>query len=242
MTLAKPPPGTYATCEVCCWEDDIAEGGANHVSLVEARANFERIGAVAPRFNSFVRAPRGDEGPRASALPQVFLLGTTLAGRTTLTQRLGGAVAPRDQPSLIRMGDFACQLQMQWRTSWAYDVIRDAHVDERVRAERYFVLTCDAFIFVADSQRERMEANLAFVDQLAATLVRMGRKAVELPLVFVHNKRDLPNIVDETEARAALRWPRCRHVFTVATRDAKASLLGAAIAELLTAKTPDARG
>ena len=51
FTLTDCPPGTYATCAVCGWEDcggqyadlDLA-GGPNRVSLREARANVARIG------------------------------------------------------------------------------------------------------------------------------------------------------------------------------------------------------
>ncbi len=48
MTLTEEPPGTFEVCPVCGWEDDDAQardpdfaGGANRVSLREARANFE---------------------------------------------------------------------------------------------------------------------------------------------------------------------------------------------------------
>ncbi len=51
LTLLEPPPDTYDICRVCNWEDDGVqfrdpdyEGGANTVSLNQARENFQRYG------------------------------------------------------------------------------------------------------------------------------------------------------------------------------------------------------
>lgn len=55
--LAQPdtPAGTYDVCPDCGWEDDplqavdpTAEGGANRVSLLQARENYLRFGTVDP--------------------------------------------------------------------------------------------------------------------------------------------------------------------------------------------------
>lgn len=70
MTLAEEPPDTFAICPVCYWEDDGVQardpqyaGGANSVSLREARENFRRFGASEPEYVALVRAPRPDEIP-----------------------------------------------------------------------------------------------------------------------------------------------------------------------------------
>jgi hypothetical protein len=70
LTLANEPPGTYAICEVCFWEDDGVQfrdpdytGGANRVSLSEARDSFVRHGVADERFASNVRPPTADERP-----------------------------------------------------------------------------------------------------------------------------------------------------------------------------------
>ena len=54
-TLTGKPPGTYLICRVCGWEDDPVQfddpdytGGANRVSLAEARENFRQYGASDP--------------------------------------------------------------------------------------------------------------------------------------------------------------------------------------------------
>jgi Cysteine-rich CPCC len=54
-TLTEVPPGTFEICSVCGWEDDQVQasnpdyrGGANLVSLNEARANFLKFGRAEP--------------------------------------------------------------------------------------------------------------------------------------------------------------------------------------------------
>lgn len=70
LTLNERPPGTFDICKVCFWEDDNVQyedpdfrGGANDVSLNEARAAFIRIGASEERFLSQVRRPLLSELP-----------------------------------------------------------------------------------------------------------------------------------------------------------------------------------
>jgi hypothetical protein len=68
LTLNEKPPGTFAICPVCFWEDDDAQfrdptyaGGANRVSLGEARRNFIDFGAAMREFQEQVRAPLPEE-------------------------------------------------------------------------------------------------------------------------------------------------------------------------------------
>jgi len=67
-TLPAPPPGTFAHCEVCWWEDDSIqfadpdyEGGANAPSLTQARQNFKTIGVSDPKLKGHERPPRAHE-------------------------------------------------------------------------------------------------------------------------------------------------------------------------------------
>ncbi len=62
----------------------------------------------------------------------------------------------------------------------------------------------DGVIFVADSQLERVEANLESVDNLRVNLAEQGYNLDKLPYVIQYNKRDLPNAVDVAELRAQL--------------------------------------
>ena len=70
LTLDQEPPGTFRMCEVCLWEDDPVQfdnpdfsGGANHLSLNEARENFKRVGASDPRLAEQTRPARAREIP-----------------------------------------------------------------------------------------------------------------------------------------------------------------------------------
>jgi hypothetical protein len=70
LTLDETPAGTYAICPVCFWEDDgvqyrdpRSEGGANRVSLEQARANMRDHGVSEPRLAAHVRPPRPEERP-----------------------------------------------------------------------------------------------------------------------------------------------------------------------------------
>jgi len=70
LTLSAQPPGTFEICPVCFWEDDNVqaadptfEGGANKVSLQEARRNFAQFGASSEEAVRHVRKPLPEEIP-----------------------------------------------------------------------------------------------------------------------------------------------------------------------------------
>ncbi len=77
VTLDREAPLHQRRCEVCYWVKDPVQvgdwtyrGGANGISLVEARGNFAEFGACEARFRDQVRAPRPEEFPpwRASVV------------------------------------------------------------------------------------------------------------------------------------------------------------------------------
>jgi signal recognition particle receptor subunit beta len=57
----------------------------------------------------------------------------------------------------------------------------------------------DGVVFVADSQIERMEANLESVENLRVNLGEQGYDLSKIPYVVQYNKRDLPNIATMEE-------------------------------------------
>ena len=68
FTMNIKPDNTFQDCPVCYWEDDGVQldqpdlaGGANTMSLNEARKNFMKFGACDKRFITDVRPPREDE-------------------------------------------------------------------------------------------------------------------------------------------------------------------------------------
>jgi signal recognition particle receptor subunit beta len=53
----------------------------------------------------------------------------------------------------------------------------------------------DGIVFVADSQEERMDANVEALDNLMANLKEHGYDFMKIPYVLQLNKRDLPNVL-----------------------------------------------
>ncbi len=63
----------------------------------------------------------------------------------------------------------------------------------------------DGVVFVADSQRERFEANYESITDMLQNLKEYNIDFETLPYVLQLNKRDLPNITPANELIAALR-------------------------------------
>ncbi len=62
----------------------------------------------------------------------------------------------------------------------------------------------DGVIFVADSQVERMDANVESVENLQANLKTQGYDMNTIPFVLQLNKRDLPNVAPVDEMKQLL--------------------------------------
>ncbi|HWQ35744.1 MAG TPA: GTPase domain-containing protein [Blastocatellia bacterium] len=62
----------------------------------------------------------------------------------------------------------------------------------------------DGVVFVADSQRERMDANIESLSNLEENLRAQGYDLMKIPYVLQLNKRDLPNILTVDELRSEL--------------------------------------
>jgi signal recognition particle receptor subunit beta len=62
----------------------------------------------------------------------------------------------------------------------------------------------DGVVFVADSQLDRMEANIESMEDLKINLSEQGYDLEKLPFVIQYNKRDLPNVVPIEELNRSL--------------------------------------
>ena len=62
----------------------------------------------------------------------------------------------------------------------------------------------DGVIFVADSQRARMDENIESMENLEKNLEQQGYKLPDIPMVIQYNKRDLDDISPLPELRSAL--------------------------------------
>ncbi|MBS1766647.1 MAG: GTPase domain-containing protein [Acidobacteria bacterium] len=74
-------------------------------------------------------------------------------------------------------------------------------------ASRKLILRgCDGVIFVADSQKPRMEANIEAIANLATNLKENGFDIRTIPYVLQLNKRDMPSAVAVEEMERLLRF------------------------------------
>lgn len=65
---------------------------------------------------------------------------------------------------------------------------------------RQFILKgVDGIVFVIDSQRERLDANMESYESLEANLESQGYDMSKIPLVVQYNKRDLPSAMPVQE-------------------------------------------
>jgi len=62
----------------------------------------------------------------------------------------------------------------------------------------------DGVVFVADSQIERMEANIESMENLKVNLAEQGYDLNKVPFVVQYNKRDLPNVATVDELKRLL--------------------------------------
>jgi len=67
----------------------------------------------------------------------------------------------------------------------------------------------DGVVFVADSQIERMDANIEAMQNLYENMAQHGYDLTRIPFVIQYNKRDLPNAAPVAELQGALNpgWP-----------------------------------
>lgn len=78
----------------------------------------------------------------------------------------------------------------------------------------------DGVVFVADSQVERMEANIESLENLRTNLSEQGYNLDIIPFIIQYNKRDLPNVVPVEEMNRALN-PRNVPSFETVARDGR---------------------
>jgi len=85
----------------------------------------------------------------------------------------------------------------------------------------------DGIVFVADSHPERLEANVASLNDLVGLLDRQGRALESMPFVVQYNKRDLQSVSSFEELRESLVVP------AHATEIASAAKLGLGVVQTL---------
>lgn len=146
---------------------------------------------------------------------KIVYYGPGLCGKTTNLQYIYDSTAPQAKGKLISLAtetdrtlffDFM-PLELGtvrgFKTRFhLYTVPGQVYYD----ASRKLILKgVDGVVFVADSQEERMDANLESLANLEENLEAQGYNLMDIPYVLQLNKRDLPNIVPVQDLTSELQ-------------------------------------
>jgi len=159
---------------------------------------------------------------------KVVYYGPGLAGKTSSLQFIHRALRPDSRGQLVslatgvdrtlyfdfvpvklpRLRGFAVRVQL-------YTVPGQVHYN----STRKLVLTgADGLVFVADSQRGRMAANVESMENLVENLAEQGLTLRSLPMVLQLNKRDAPDALPAGELAKRLNTGGFPVIEAVATR------------------------
>jgi GTPase SAR1 family protein len=87
----------------------------------------------------------------------------------------------------------------------------------RYNSTRKLVLKgADAVVFVADSQKEMMEANLESLENMKENLVENNLDPNDIPIIFQYNKRDLPSTLSLDELNSNLNTRGSKYFESIA--------------------------
>lgn len=140
---------------------------------------------------------------------KIVYYGPGLGGKTTNLQYIYDSTAPQAKGKLISLAtetdrtlffDFM-PLELGtvrgFKTRFhLYTVPGQVYYD----ASRKLILKgVDGVVFVADSQEERMDANIEALYNLEENLQTQGYDLMQVPYVLQLNKRDLPNVIPVDE-------------------------------------------
>ncbi|HEY3040411.1 MAG TPA: GTPase domain-containing protein [Pyrinomonadaceae bacterium] len=146
---------------------------------------------------------------------KIVYYGPGLCGKTTNLQHIFESTAPQARGKLISLAtetdrtlffDFM-PLELGtvrgFKTRFhLYTVPGQVFYDA---SRRLILKGVDGVVFVADSQEERMDANVESLYNLEENLQTQGYDLMKIPYVLQLNKRDLPNIIPVEELTAELR-------------------------------------
>ncbi len=144
--------------------------------------------------------------------------GPGLGGKTTNIEYVYGKVAPESRGKLISLATeqertlFFDFLPVDlgsirgFKTRFhLYTVPGQVYYNA---SRRLILKGVDGVVFVADSQAERIDANIASMQNLYENLAEYGYDPMTLPIVIQYNKRDVKSAVSADELRAQLNPDR----------------------------------
>ena len=140
---------------------------------------------------------------------KIVYYGPGLCGKTTNLQYIYDSTAPQAKGKLISLAtetdrtlffDFM-PLELGtvrgFKTRFhLYTVPGQVYYDA---SRRLILKGVDGVVFVADSQEERMDANIESLYNLEENLKTQGYDLMKIPYVLQLNKRDLPNVISPEE-------------------------------------------
>ena len=159
---------------------------------------------------------------------KIVYYGPGLCGKTTNLEYIYQKVAPNTRGKMISLAtetertlffDFLpvdLGEVRNWKTRFhLYTVPGQVYYN----ASRKLILKgVDGVVFVADSQVERLDANIESMHNLYENLSEYGLDLREIPFIIQYNKRDLPNISSLDELEAQLNPGKVPHFEAVSTR------------------------
>ncbi len=145
--------------------------------------------------------------------------GPGLGGKTTNLEHVFSKIAPTAKGKMISLATetertlFFDFLPVDLGTIRGFKTrfhLYTVPVQVYYNASRKLILKgVDGVAFVADSQVERMEANIESMQNLYTNLAEYGYDLTKIPFVIQYNKRDLPNAAPIADLQAAINpgWP-----------------------------------
>ena len=145
---------------------------------------------------------------------KIVYYGPGLCGKTTNLQTIYQRTAPESRGKMI-------SLATETERTLFFDFLPLALGDIRGFKTRFHIYTVpgqvfydasrklilkgvDGVVFVADSQHDRLDANVESLENLKDNLEEQGYQLEKLPYVIQYNKRDLPNLTEVAELRELL--------------------------------------
>jgi hypothetical protein len=150
---------------------------------------------------------------------KIVYYGTGLGGKTTNLEHVYGKVAPDARGKMVSLATetertlFFDFLPVDLGTIRGFKTRFHLYtVPGQVyyNASRKLILKgVDGIVFVADSQVERMEANVEAMQNLYDNMAQYSYDLTKVPFVVQYNKRDLPNASSIKDLQAQLNpgWP-----------------------------------
>ncbi|MEO5731927.1 MAG: ADP-ribosylation factor-like protein [Byssovorax sp.] len=145
---------------------------------------------------------------------KIVYYGPGLGGKTTTLEHIHATAKPEHRGKLVSLATPVDRTLYFDFLPMRLPSVRGMHIRLQLftvpgqvyfNATRKLVLTgADGIVFVSDSQLVRADANLESLENLRENLLDQGRDLAQIPLIFQHNKRDLPDVLPVEELDSML--------------------------------------